>query len=456
MISYAGTASDPEDGALPASAFTWRVDFHHDAHSHPFMPSTSGVTSGSFTIPTTGHTETNVWYRVVLTVSDAGGLTQTTFRDVLPRKTNLTIATNPAGLQLRLDGQPTATPLTFESVVGIQRGLEAPATQLSGGTTYEFVSWSDGGAAIHTISTPAAATTYTATYRIATGGTGTGLSATYFNNADFTGTSVSRIDATVDFNWGTGSPASSIAVDTFSARWTGQVEAPVTGSYTFYTVSDDGVRLWVNGQQVVNNWTDHASIENSGTITLTAGQRYDIRMEFYENGGGATARLLWSAPGIAKAVVPATRLYSGTGATPIRINFQPTGAPVPAGYLADTGLTFANRGNGQSYGWTVVNSAQTRDRNAANSLDQRYDTLTHLQKAENPDAVWELAVPNGSYSVRIVSGDPQHFDGVFRTTAEGVLVVSGTPTTSARWIEGTATVTVTDGRLTLAQRRRRQ
>ena len=259
VISYAGTASDPEDGALPASAFTWRVDFHHDAHSHPFIPSTSGVTSGSFTIATTGHTETNVWYRVVLTVRDAGGLTQTTFRDVLPRKTNLTIATNPAGLQLRLDGQPTPTPLTFESVVGIQRGLEAPATQLSGGTTYEFVSWSDGGAAIHTISTPAAATTYTATYRIATGGTGTGLSATYFNNADFTGTVVSRIDATVDFNWGTGSPASSIAVDTFSARWTGQVEAPVTGAYTFYTVSDDGVRLWVNGQQVVNNWTDHCA-----------------------------------------------------------------------------------------------------------------------------------------------------------------------------------------------------
>ena len=91
---------------------------------------------------------------------------------------------------------------------------------------------------------------------------------------------------------------------------------------------------------------------------------------------------------------------------------------MPAGYLADSGLTFANRGNGQSYGWTVVNSAQTRDRNAANSPDQRYDTLTHLQKAGNPDAVWELAVPNGSYSVRIVSGDPQNFDSVFRTTAK--------------------------------------
>ena len=169
MISYAGTATDPENGTLPASAFTWRVDFHHDAHSHPFVPSTSGVTSGSFTAATTGHTETNVWYRIFLTVRDSAGATQTTFRDVQPRKVNLTIATNPAGLQLRLDAQPVSTPRTFESVVGVVRGLEAPATQVSGGTTYEFVSWSDGGAASHNISTPATNTTYTATYRVATG-----------------------------------------------------------------------------------------------------------------------------------------------------------------------------------------------------------------------------------------------------------------------------------------------
>jgi glucose/arabinose dehydrogenase len=450
VINYAGSATDPQDGTLPASAFTWRVDFHHDAHSHPFIPSTSGVTSGSFTVPTTGHTETNVWYRIFLTVTDSGGLTHTSFRDVTPRVVNLTLATNPAGLQVRLDGQPVATPLTFGSVVGIVRALDAPLTQTSGGTTYEFVSWSDGGAATHNISTPAAATTYTATYRVATGGTGTGLSATYYNNIDFTGTTVTRIDPTVNFTWGSGSPAPSIGADTFSARWTGQVEAQFTGVYTFYTQSDDGVRLWVNGQQIINNWTDHAPTENSGTIQLTAGQRYDIRMEFYENGGGATARLSWSSASVPKAVVPTTRLYPQTTApTTILINFQPASAPVPAGYLADGGAPFGNRGNGQSYGWNADNSAQTRDRNASNSPDQRYDTLTHLQKPANPDAVWEIAVPNATYSVRIVSGDPSNFDSVFRMNAEGVLVVNGTPTTGTRWIEGTATVTVTDGRLTL-------
>jgi glucose/arabinose dehydrogenase len=449
VIAYAGSATDPEDGALPASAFTWRIDFHHDTHSHPFIPATSGATSGSFTIPTTGHTETNVWYRVVLTVRDSGGLTQTTFRDILPRRVNLTLGTNPAGLQLRLDGQPTTTPRTFESVVGIVRGLEAPATQTSGGTAYEFVSWSDGGAASHNISTPASNTTYTATYRVATGGTGNGLSATYFNNLDFTGTTVTRVDPTVNFSWGSGAPAPGIGSDTFSVRWTGQVEAQFTGTYTFYTQSDDGVRLWVNGQQLVNNWTNHATTENSGTIALTAGQRYDIRMDFYENAGGATARLLWSSASVPKAVVPTSRLYAAAAAAPTRINFQPASAPVPAGYLPDAGLVFGSRGNGQSYGWNADNGAQTRDRNSSSSLDQRYDTLTHLQKAGNPDAVWEISVTNGVYIVRVVSGDALYFDSVFRTTVEGVLVVSGTPTTASRWIEGTATITVSDGRLTI-------
>ena len=117
--------------------------------------------------------------------------------------------------------------------------------------------------------------------------------------------------------------------------------------------------------------------------------------------------------------MPSTRLYPPARATVTRINFQPSSAPVPAGYLADGGLVFANRGGGQSYGWNADNTTQTRDRNAANSPDQRYDTLTHLQKPANPDAVWEIAVPNGTYVVRVVSGDAPNFDSVFRISRRG-------------------------------------
>ena len=138
-----------------------------------------------------------------------------------------------------------------------------------------------------------------------------GLTATYIDNIDLTGTWVRRVDARVSFAWGYGAPISSIGADTFSVRWSGRVVAPTTGTYRFYTRSDDGIRLWVNGRVLVDNWTDHWLTEDSGTMSLTAGQAYDIRMEFYERGGEATAKLLWRGPGVAKSVIPSARLRAG-------------------------------------------------------------------------------------------------------------------------------------------------
>lgn len=137
-----------------------------------------------------------------------------------------------------------------------------------------------------------------------------GLRGDYYDNANLTNLKLTRTDNTINFNWGSGSPNSAIAPNTFSARWTGQVQAPSSGTYTFYTQSDDGIRLWVNGQRLINNWTNHSVTENRGTITLTAGQKYDIKLEYYENTGSAVARLLWSGPGISKQVIPQSRLFS--------------------------------------------------------------------------------------------------------------------------------------------------
>jgi glucose/arabinose dehydrogenase len=450
-ITFAGTGTDAEDGSLPATAFTWEVVFHHDTHTHPFMQPTSGITGGSFVIPATGETAANVWYRIHLTVRDSAGLTHTTFRDVLPRTAQVTVATNPPGLQVSVDGQPFAAPTTFTGVVGMQRIITAVTPQTLGSTTYVFQGWSDGGAAQHTISTPASSTTYTATFVPTQSGTGDGLSAVYYDNQNFTGTSIARVDPTVNFDWGAGAPVAGIGADTFSVRWTGQVQAQFSQAYTFYTTSDDGVRLWVNGQLLVNNWTDHAATENSGTIALTAGQRYDVVMEYYENGGGAVAKLWWSSASTPKAIVPQSQLYSSSSPPTgfaVKINFQPAASPVPAGYLKDDGAAYGARGNGYTYGWNAL-TTNTRDRNAANSPDQRYDTLNHMQMSPNPNAVWEIAVPNGTYLVRIVSGDPIFINSVYRVAAEGVLTVSGTPTTSVPWIEGIKAVAVMDGRLTI-------
>ena len=151
VIQYSGTGTDADEGNLPASAFTWQVDFHHDTHTHPFIPAFSGTTSGQFTIPTSGETATDVWYRIHLTVKDSSGLTHTVFRDILPVVETVTLATNPAGLQIKLDDQPQATPKTISTVVGVTRTISAVSPQLLNGQLYEFDSWSDGGAATHTI-----------------------------------------------------------------------------------------------------------------------------------------------------------------------------------------------------------------------------------------------------------------------------------------------------------------
>ena len=133
----------------------------------------------------------------------------------------------------------------------------------------------------------------------------------------------------------------------------------------------------------------------------------------------------------------------------IGVNLQPAGAATPPGYLADTGAVFGDRGNGRRYGWNVDNAANARDRNATGSPDQRYDTLTHMQKPGGATA-WELAVPNGTYTVHIVAGDPVHVDSTFRITVEGVTAISGAPSAAAHWLEGTVRVSVLDGRLTVA------
>lgn len=138
---------------------------------------------------------------------------------------------------------------------------------------------------------------------------GTGLTANYFNNMDFTSLKATRTDATVNFDWGLGAPMTSMDADTFSVRWTGKVKPQYTGTYTFYTSSDDGVRLWVNNQLIINKWVDQATTEWSGTIQLTAGQKYDIKLEYYDNTEDAIAKLSWSSPLQAKQIIPQNRLY---------------------------------------------------------------------------------------------------------------------------------------------------
>jgi glucose/arabinose dehydrogenase/regulation of enolase protein 1 (concanavalin A-like superfamily) len=169
VINFSGTATDAEDGTLAASAFTWSVVFHHADHVHDGPPIAQGVTSGSFTIPNSGETAANVFYRLHLTVTDSEGLAGTTSVDINPHTTTITLNSNPAGLSVTLDGQPVTTSFSTVGVEGIQRTLGVVSPQTVNGTTYTFTGWVHGGAATQTITTPQSDITYTANFTASNG-----------------------------------------------------------------------------------------------------------------------------------------------------------------------------------------------------------------------------------------------------------------------------------------------
>lgn len=144
------------------------------------------------------------------------------------------------------------------------------------------------------------------------GNTGIGLAATYYLNAwDLTGSTYQRIDATVNFS--NNFNVTGMNNENFSARWTGQVESPITGNVTFSTSTDDGVRLWIDDVLIIDNWTLHGeTVDTASPLSLIEGEKYDLRMEFYERGGGEVAKLRWAYSGQSTQIIPQAYLFPAT------------------------------------------------------------------------------------------------------------------------------------------------
>jgi hypothetical protein len=172
-ISFSASTADAEDGSLPASGFSWTVSFHHAGIERPVLGPVTGISSGQFSVPTVGEDATDVFFRIRARVTDSGAplgssgqLSSSTFVDVVPIVSTVTVRANPPGLglQLQLDQVPGAAPLQKESVAGFPHDIGAPSPQSVAGRTFEFASWSDGGTQSHVIATPSSDTTYTAQF----------------------------------------------------------------------------------------------------------------------------------------------------------------------------------------------------------------------------------------------------------------------------------------------------
>ena len=172
VIRFAGDATDAEDGTLPPSAYRWEARFFHkdnptSEHWHPGPGLPSGVTSGSFVADNGGETSPNIWFRILLTVTDSQGRTGVDSVDIQPNKVVLTAEATVAGLQLVLGSQATA-PFSKTFVTNTLINLQAPSPQTISGTSYAFTAWDNGGAASQSLRVPLTNTTYRATYTATT------------------------------------------------------------------------------------------------------------------------------------------------------------------------------------------------------------------------------------------------------------------------------------------------
>ena len=315
-IDYSAVATDPEDGTLPASAFDWQVVFHHDTHSHPFLDPAPGSRSGSFIVPDSNfETAATVWFEMRLQVTDSAGRTTTVSRNVHPRTTTLSLHASPADARPALDGTLVSSNHNVLAVRDMRRTVSAPGPQALTGGSWQFDTWSDGGQNQHVVVPTAGNNWFMAVFRLNAGrvDTGTGLTATYYDDTALTQQVIQRTDRVVLANVpATKSPAPGVSPGTWSARWRGSISSQFSEPTTFRLLADDGVRLWIGGSLVIDAWTppSQATIYSSSPINLTAGARVPIRVEMRQGSGRyGQVRLLWQSRSMPRSVIPSTQLF---------------------------------------------------------------------------------------------------------------------------------------------------
>ena len=232
-----------------------------------------------------------------------------------------------------------------------------------------------------------------------------------------------------------------VQLSTDGATWT-DTNWAVTPAYSYDSSASAGKTYTFSGQPIAG--VRGARVVGQVHVDPYSSWFVRVREVLAYSGSGPAVTATPAPPATATAIPTATPLPA---AFEVKVNFQPAAAAVPAGYKVDSGAAFANRGNGYSYGWNATNNRAV-DRNSTRSPDQRFDTNIPMQTGGTYR--WELAVPNGTYQVMVVAGDPTITSASYRINAESTLIVNGTANANTRWYTGTMNIVVSDGRLTLS------
>ena len=170
----------------------------------------------------------------------------------------------------------------------------------------------------------------------AASGSGLGLLGAYYSGrlAMFTlPVTLVRTDAVIDFNWKSAPPSPKVSRTEFTARWTGSVQPQFSETYTFTTWTDAGTRLWINGQLLIDAWSNQPATSHRASMPMVAQQLYNIEMDYYYHGQGVpVAQLSWSSPSTPLQVIPQSQLYPVSNPPPSVLITSPiNGVVLPAG-----------------------------------------------------------------------------------------------------------------------------
>ncbi len=236
-------------------------------------------------------TAANEWIKYTVNVTK-GGRYKVNFR--------VASVTGTAAIHLEVDGIDKTGIISIPNTAGWQAWQNVERTIiLPGGQQVLTLFINTGGVNINKM-------TFTKDFQESNG---TGLTGEYFNGMNFETKELTRVDETINFNWEASSPDAAINNDNFSVRWTGAIEPLYSENYTFYINSDNGRRLWINDQLIIDKWLGDWGTEYSGKITLEAEQKYTFKMEYFEEVGGANAKLEWGSTSQPRQVISKTQLY---------------------------------------------------------------------------------------------------------------------------------------------------
>ncbi|MEY3050484.1 MAG: hypothetical protein RLY31_269 [Bacteroidota bacterium] len=319
ILQLTAVATDPEDGPLPAHTARWRVDFHHDSHSHPAFGPVQDGWETYFSIPQITEVAPTVWYRIYLTVTDQHGLSSSITRDVMPELTEIRLHSEPPGFPVYVDNHRYSTPDTILSVVGVYHEIRAPKSHQTTDSLYLFDRWVDGSAEPFRFEAPTdQGLTFRSAYRPARpNGQGEGLRGTYYDRTssayyDFEKEQplLTRIDSLISFDWVYQSPDNQLfGHDNWLVRWEGAIQPFFDERLDFHVYADEGVRLYVDDKKLIDVWYTDPNREHEASIYLLGGVKYPIRIDFFESVALASLRLSWSSDRLERSVVPTSQLF---------------------------------------------------------------------------------------------------------------------------------------------------